>query len=106
MRFRERITLQSQTRSTFVGGCFTCTWGTVGTYWAEVSEEGGEEYTAEKGQQKTILKILMRYNVADIDKKTQRLIFNGRIAHIKSVNDKTNRQNIVTIIGEVEEDAT
>lgn len=106
MRFRNRITLQSQTRTTFTGGCFTCTWGTVGTYWAQVTEEGGENYIAEKGQQNTILKIIVRAAALDIDKSIHRFLFEDRVVHIKNSNDKSNSNMHKIIIGEVEENVT
>ena len=106
MRFRNRITLQSQTRTTFTGGCFTCTWGTVGTYWAQVTEESSENYTAEKGQQNTILKIIVRAAALDIDKRIHRFLFEGRVVHIKNTNDKSNAGITKTIMGEVEENVT
>lgn len=105
MRYRSRIVLQSQTSETFAGGCYTVTWNTVNTYWAEVSEEGGNEYVNEKDQQRTTIKIIVRSNI-EIDKSIHRFLFNGRIVHIKNVNDKSNLGINNVIIGEVEENVT
>jgi head-tail adaptor len=105
LRFRNLVTLQSQSKATFTGGCYTVTWGTVGTYWAEVSEKGNEEYANDKSNQKTEIKIIMRAesDILAINKKIHRMVYNGRIIHIKSLNDESNRGVNVVILGEVEE---
>lgn len=103
-RYPHRITLQSATVQSFKGGCSTVTWNTVTSYWANISETGREEYTNVKGQQKSMLKIIMR-DFLTLDKATDRFAYNGQNIHIESFNDKTNRGREMIIIGRVENDA-
>jgi len=102
MRYRSRITLQSATTASWKGGCITTTWNTVNTYWANVSEEGKENYDNVKGQQNTILKIIMRSQIT-LDKEYNRFVFPGKNVHIESINDKTNKDNNIIVIGRIYE---
>lgn len=102
LKYRSRITLQSATTASWKGGCISTTWNTVNTYWANVSEEGSENYDNVKGQQNTILKIVMRSQL-DLDKNYNRFVFSGKNVHIESFSDKSNRDYNFTIIGRVYE---
>lgn len=108
MRYNDRITLQSQTVESFKGGTSTVTWNTINTYWSNVSEAGKEEYINIKGQQKSLLKIIIREatkELVGLDKSIHRFVFDNRIVHIESGNDRASRKRNFTIIGRIEENA-
>ena len=102
MRYNQRITLQSRTDQDWKGGVKTSSWATVATYWANVSESGKEEYTNVKGQQDSILKLIMRSQIS-LDKSIHRFVFSGRNVHIETINDMTNRDYNMTVFGRVYE---
>lgn len=102
LRYRNRITLMSATTASWKGGCISTTWNTVNTYWANVSEVGSENYDNVKGQQNTILKIIMRSQIA-LNKEYNRFVFRNKNVHIESFNDMSNRDVNFTIIGRVYE---
>lgn len=102
INYRNRITLMSATTASWKGGCISTTWNTVNTYWANVSEEGKENYDNVKGQQDTILKIVMRSQIT-LSKEYNRFVFSGKNVHIESINDKSNKDHNITIVGRVYE---
>lgn len=104
MKFRSQITLQSQTQATAAAGCFTATWGTVSSYWADWSYSSAEDRTNEKSQDTRTVKILIRYDTS-LDKKIHRFILDdGNACYIKTVaHSRVGRTT--TVIGEVEDSA-
>lgn len=100
--YRHRVVLQSNSPQAIAGGCFTASWATVTTFWANVMEANAVESTQHnKAQQITGVKILARYTTS-IDKKICRLIYDNNIIVIESVRDITNSKNEIVIQGRYE----
>ncbi len=100
--YRHRVVLQSNTPQAIAGGCFTASWATVTTFWANVMDASAVESTLHnKAQQITGVRILARYTTS-IDKKTCRLLFDNNVIVIESIRDLTNRKNEIVIQGRYE----
>lgn len=82
------------------GGCYTTSWTTLSTVWAncQVMNDKGDKSDSrdqQKKQQYTKYKVITR---ADITvSNTHRIIFNGRILTIEAVSNPTNRGRMLEI---------
>jgi len=103
LNYKHRITLQSNSPTEFRAGCYTESWVTVTTLWANIATVAvAEDYNFKKGQQTSNLLIAMRYTNT-IDKATCRFLYEGQKVHIMNVRDKGGRKKEIVIEGRVED---
>ncbi len=100
-RLRHRVEIQTLTTVSAGGGCFTETWTTTATRWANVQvQSASEEFTYGKDQQANRYRIIMR---EENFTNKNRLIFNGLTLTIESISDPTQAGRMMAVIarGEV-----
>lgn len=103
LNYKHRIVLQSNSPTEFRAGCYTSSWATVTTLWANIATSAvTENYTLKKGQQYSNLLIVMRYT-SSIDKATCRFLYNDQIVHIMNIRDKSGHKKEIVIEGRVED---
>lgn len=88
---RQRVVVQSETKTSFEGGAYTTSWTTDSTEWASVRRDisTNETYAQDKEQQMTYFNVVMRDDVTITNKN--RLLFNNNILVIETVEDPSNR---------------
>ena len=93
---RHRVAVQAETRTTFSGGAYTTSWSTSSTEWANVQvDNANESYDQDKKQQYTKYKVIMRQGTAVTNVK--RLIYNNKTLVVESVQDPTQRSNMIIL---------
>ena len=100
-RLPHRVQIQSLTVVSADGGCFTETWTTTATRWANVQvARANEEFAFGKDQQANIYRIIMRKEVFT---NKQRLVFNNLVLTIQTIDDPTQdgRMMVVFARGEL-----
>ena len=100
-RMRQRLEIQTLTTSAAGGGCFTETWTTTATRWANVKIKSAvEEFTYGKDQQANTYRIIMR---KESFTNKNRFLFNGLVLSIESVSDPTSAGRMMEVVarGEV-----
>ena len=103
LNYKHRITLQSNSPTEFSAGCYTESWATVTTLWANIATMAvAENYQFKKGQQTSNILIAMRYTTG-IDKATCRFLYEGQTVHIMNVRDKHGKKKEIVIEGRVED---
>lgn len=96
-----RITILNETRTAIAGGCYTSTFVTASTEWAncQVLNNTGdkkESYAYHKKQQFTTWKVMMRADVSITNK--QRIVYDSRILEVETVIDPTSRGRMQEIV--------
>jgi SPP1 family predicted phage head-tail adaptor len=95
-RLRHRVEIQTLTTVSAGGGCFTETWTTTATRWANVQvQRASEEFSFNKDQQANTYRIIMR---EENFTNKNRLVFNGLTLTIESVSDPTQAGRMMTVI--------
>jgi SPP1 family predicted phage head-tail adaptor len=101
LKYDKRITLQSNSPIEFRGGCYTESWATVTTIWANISSVASETDINIKLQQYTDLQIVVRHTTS-ISKVSCRFLYDGQVVRIVDINDKTLNGNQLIIRGRIE----
>lgn len=94
---RQRVTLQTLTKSKDRYGQEIEVWTTVNTYWAEiVTLSGREAVNARQIKAESTHRITMRYEGTVID-ETMRFLFNSRVLKVSWVNnvEQRNREYLI-----------
>jgi SPP1 family predicted phage head-tail adaptor len=95
-RLRHRIEIQSLTTTSAGGGCYTETWTTTATRWANVQvQRANEEFSFNKDQQANTYRIVLRKETFT---NKQRIIFNGLTLTIETISDPTQAGRMMTVI--------
>lgn len=95
-RMRQRLEIQTLTTVSAGGGCFTETWTTTATRWANVQIKSAvEEFTYGKDQQANTYSIIMR---SENFTNKNRFLFNGLVLTIESVSDPTQAGRMMEVI--------
>jgi len=90
IHFPHRVTIQTETRTSFGGGAYTTTWTTETTVWANCQSVFVKtDETYDKKQQFTNWKVRFSYFPSLTSKK--RLIFESKVLRINGVTHLTNR---------------
>ena len=100
-RMRQRLEIQTLTVVSAGGGCFTETWTTTATRWANVQiQRATEEFSYGKDQQANTYRIIMR---TESFTNKNRFLFNGLVLTIESISDPTSAGRMMQVIarGEV-----
>lgn len=92
---RQRIEIQTLSTVAAGGGCFTETWTTTATRFANVQiQSPREEFSYGKDQQVNFYRIIMR---KENFTNKQRLVFNSLVLHIESISDPTSNGRMMTV---------
>lgn len=95
-RLRHRIQIQTLTVVSADGGCFTETWTTTATRWANVQiQRASEEFSYDKDQQANIYRIIMR---KENFTNKNRFLFDNLVLHIQSVSDPAEKNRMMEVI--------
>lgn len=95
-RMRQRLDIQTLSTVAAGGGCFTETWTTTATRWANVQiQRSAEEFSYNKDQQANTYRIIMRYE--NFTNKN-RFLFNGLVLTIETVSDPTSAGRMMEVI--------
>lgn len=95
-RLPHRIVIQNESRSLFEGGCYTSSWITSSTEWAncQISKDY-ESYKQEKKQQYNKYIIIARSSISISNES--RIIFDDKTLEIEAVSNPTNRNRMIEI---------
>jgi SPP1 family predicted phage head-tail adaptor len=90
----------AETRTAFLGGCYTTSWTTSSTEWANCQQQIQRQVTNEseefqKKQQFTSWKIITRYNSNITNAK--KIIYGSRTLLIQTVTDPVGRNRMIEI---------
>ena len=99
-RLPHRITIFNESRVEYAGGCYTTSWITSTTEWANCQvlnnvSDKKESHEFNKKQQFTKWKVITRAET-DITNK-QRILFNSKILTVEAVSDSTARGRMIEI---------
>jgi len=95
-RLPHRVVIQSLTTASADGGCYTETWSTASTNWANIQPiSTTERYNALKAQQYITHNVTMRQDVTITT--ANRIKYGNRIFHIETKIDPTERSRMMTL---------
>ena len=96
-RLQHRVSLMTESRTTFQGGTYTTSWTSYSVEWANCQRDTSKEDCGQnKKQQYTKWKVLMRKNNNVTNKN--RLVFEGSILSIESAQDPTARGRMIEVV--------
>ena len=98
-KMRERIVIQSQGRTTDLGGGAAVAWSTVATTWARiVPSSGSESFSGMQVTNTNTFEITMRYRTNITT--TNRILWGSRTFNIRSVINNNERDKYLTVVAE------
>jgi SPP1 family predicted phage head-tail adaptor len=88
----------TETRTSFIGGCYTTSWSSASIEWANCQMVAGtnESYEQNKKQQYTKWNVIMRY-ISTVTNKN-RLSYGSKTLVIETVSDNVNRGRMMKLV--------